>query len=117
MPDESVITRLTKCLELTSSSHDGEALAAVRKANAIRESLNLMWADLLEGTEPDSEGSDYDEMFAHIWQFNPPSGKWESIIRDLGSFAKVRGYLTPKQVRLVRKFYNVAIKRMRNAAA
>ena len=120
MPGEAVIKRLVKCLELTASDHDGEALAATRKANDIRKSLNLMWADLLEGGGHPANVKPlerYEEMFAHIWQFNPPSGKWKSIIRDLESFAKDRGYLTSKQERLVRKFYDEATERMRDRDA
>ena len=41
--------RLAKLLELTASSHDGEALAAVRKANQERERLELTWTELLVG--------------------------------------------------------------------
>ena len=118
MPGENVIRRLTKCLELTSSSHDGEALAAIRKANEIRKSLNLMWSDLLEGGGLPAQNLEYYEsMFSRIYVYNPPAGKWNQIIKDLESFAQSRGYLTPKQERLVRKFYDEATERMRDAAA
>ena len=117
MPGENVIRRLTKCLELTSSSHDGETLAAIHKANAIRESLNLMWSDLLEGGNlPAKSLEQYEEMFSRIWAHNSPAGKWIQIIEDLESFAQLRGFLTPRQERLVKKFDDVAIERMQDAA-
>lgn len=37
-----------KLLELTSSDHDGEALAAIRKANELLEAKGLRWAQFIE---------------------------------------------------------------------
>ena len=38
--------RMVKCLELSASPNDAEALAAIRAANKIREELGLKWFDL-----------------------------------------------------------------------
>jgi hypothetical protein len=45
--------RLVKILGLTGSAHDGEALSALRKAQAMMERDGLTWADLLAGPTPD----------------------------------------------------------------
>ncbi len=36
-----------KCMGMTTSAHDGEALAALRKANGILARLKMTWADVL----------------------------------------------------------------------
>lgn len=41
--------RLVKILGMTGSSHDGEALAALRKAQSIMERAHIGWKDLLAG--------------------------------------------------------------------
>ncbi len=125
---ETIFDRLVKCLELTASDQEGEALVAIKlvaikKSNEIRESLGLTWTDILTGniTDFEPEPSELEpevsreEMFGHIWRFNPPTGKWRKIIRDIEIFADKRGCLTPKQEKLVRKFYEGALERMSRA--
>ncbi len=46
--------RLTKLLMMTTSSHDGEALAAIRKANAILKEAGVNWQEFLAGRLPSS---------------------------------------------------------------
>ena len=46
---------MVRCLELTASSNDHEALAAVRKANVIRETLGVSWADVVATRERSTE--------------------------------------------------------------
>jgi hypothetical protein len=40
--------RLTKLIAMSTSPHDGEALAATRKANALLANAKLTWADILQ---------------------------------------------------------------------
>ena len=47
MEQERLIELLAKCLELSGSDQDGEALAAARRANAIRSRLGLTWKETL----------------------------------------------------------------------
>ncbi len=121
---EPVLDKLTKCLELTASPHDGEALAAIRKANLIRENLKLMWSDLITPSSttphatpraPDNV-ADITEMFQRIWQYNPPSEKWLKILTSLNSFLLSRGYLTVKQMVIVKKFDDTARANMESNA-
>ena len=100
------LARLTKCLELSASNHDGEALTAIRMANAIREKLQVTWTEIVEQPpKPDPKASgDLTAMFARIWEFNHPDEKWAEILESLETFYQSRGYLTAKQQRLLRKF-------------
>ena len=41
------LTRIAKLLELTASPHDGEALAAIRKANELLQGLGGTWTKLI----------------------------------------------------------------------
>ena len=117
--EDGVFSRLAKCLELTASNHDGEALAAVRKANRLRESLKVTWHDLLilpGRPEGQDAAPDYERMFAAIRAHNPLSEKWATILSSIEDFWRTRGYLTPKQARLVRKLYGTAMERRGTAA-
>lgn len=62
--------RMMKCLELTASTNDAEALAAIRQANRLREAIGLKWSDLTIKAKPafPSPGASdlerqFDEMF------------------------------------------------------
>ena len=48
---------LIKMLGMTGSKHDGEALVAIRKANAILIENNLSWEDLLTSSSQPSRSS------------------------------------------------------------
>ncbi len=114
---DGALSRLTKCLEMTSSSFDSEALAAVRKANAIREGLHIMWSDLLPPPRPSAPESprgqdDFKEIFETIWEFNPLSPKWRPIVANIEEFWLDRGYLTSRQKRLILKFHDTALRNM-----
>ena len=118
--NEGSLSRLTKCLELTASNHDGEALSAVRRANVIRESLALMWSDIIlpspHPSAPESQQGqeDFKEIFETIWNFNPLGPKWRAIVANIEEFHRARGFLTPKQKKLIMKFHATA---MANRAA
>lgn len=44
---------LVKCLEMTGSDQDGEALAAIRKANTLLKKLGKRWTDVVEIDDDD----------------------------------------------------------------
>lgn len=46
------VDRLVKVLAMTTSDHDGEALAAIRKANAILKEQGLTWAEFVRQHTP-----------------------------------------------------------------
>ena len=111
---------LVKCLELTASNQDGEALAAIRKANLLRTKLGRSWAELLNpvssdpvATNPATHTIDWPAVFSFIREWNPPSGKWARFLDSVESQFHRRGHLTPKQRRAVLKFYDSALEKMR----
>jgi hypothetical protein len=57
--------RMMKCLELTASPNDAEALAAMRAANKIREELGFSWSDI--ATNPKPEEVDWISVLARQW--------------------------------------------------
>lgn len=46
--DEKTLERLIKCLEMTGSDQDGEALSAIRMANKILKANEKSWEGLLQ---------------------------------------------------------------------
>jgi hypothetical protein len=105
---------MLKCLELSASEHDNEALLAVRKANELRQALGIMWSDLMlkpatvtkAGDDPDE--FDYAEIFRTIFDHGKLSDKWEEILRNVETYWLSVGQLSPKQHNLVMKFYRTA---------
>ena len=96
------IEKLIKCLELSRSEHDGEALTAVRKANNIRNTLGLSWADLIgvgpspsPRTTPDAP-PDISAMLAELSEAEMSAPSREFLDGLAGYFTE-RGYLTEKQ--------------------
>jgi len=49
MREDKTLELLAKCLELIESDMDGEALAAAKRANALRLRMGKSWRDLLQG--------------------------------------------------------------------
>jgi hypothetical protein len=114
--------RMLKCLELTASDNDAEALLAIRKANQLRGQLGLRWALPLQAPpgaqkpEPEPEADpeesdeyDYDAVFAVIWRHGSLSEKWTGVLRSIEEYWHSVGRLSPKQHNLVMKFYESAV--------
>jgi hypothetical protein len=57
--------RMMKCLELSASPNDAEALAAIRAANKIREELGLKWSDF---ANPNPGEQDWIKDLARKWR-------------------------------------------------
>jgi hypothetical protein len=67
--------RMMKCLELSASPNDAEALAAIRAANKIREELGLKWAAVPAVAKPAAsdvyDSPEVEREFAELWNKNP----------------------------------------------
>jgi hypothetical protein len=59
--DPVVVARLIKLLGMTSSTFDGEALVAIRKANNLLKSAGLTWADVVTVSESAQKSSTWRE--------------------------------------------------------
>lgn len=120
-------TRLIKLLNLTTSPEDGEALSAVRFANALLAKEGKTWEQVLN-----SSGPSIGDIFSHTWRppanpyVNPALRDREKIMRmfdavlySVKSSAREfieslheqfldRGSLSQKQYDALEKFYNNA---------
>ena len=107
-----------KLMMLTTSSSDGEALTALRKANRILAEAKVNWAELLQAEppqealrhepEPEPEDGRYTDageinlMFATVYQKNIVGGFVE-FIEGIHRFWSERGYLTEKQYAVLKR--------------
>jgi hypothetical protein len=115
---DKTFERMLKCLELSTSDNDAEALLAIRKANQLRAKLGLSWETLLSSTaqagpteaeadEPDEY--DYDAIFTTIRERVTLSDKWRGILASVEDYYRTVGTLSPKQHALVMKFFKTAM--------
>lgn len=109
------IARITKCLALTTSDQDGEALAAIRTANLLREKLGRTWEEMLQPASAaagldttNTHALDWPLAFNFIREWNPPLGRWADFLNSIESQFRRTRRLTPKQRRAVLKFYTTA---------
>lgn len=68
--DAKIKDRLIKCLMLTTSEADGEALNAIRMANTMLKKLNLSWEQLLAsgGHRVDPDVQRRSDSAARAWE-------------------------------------------------
>lgn len=77
--------RLVKLLNMTASSHDSEALAAMRHSNQMLRQANMSWADLIAvATEPPPARAPTEpKAEPDIRRHDPPSPRSANWGRDL----------------------------------
>lgn len=110
------LSKLAKLMELSTSPVDNEALTSIRMANKILFENNISWSEFIgqktiiiqeiqqitQKTKPDA---DIEKMLSEcLINVRSPSGK--TFIESLNKFYKQRGYLTPKQVEALRKWFD-----------
>jgi len=66
--DQKSKTLFVKLMSMTTSSHDGEALVAIRKANAILAEANVNWEEFLAALDQHSQ-----QVVASRSHMTPPS--------------------------------------------
>ena len=98
--------RFAKLMALTTSDRDGEALTAIRKANAILKAAGLTWPELLTALSPaPDQGSsvepfddpDQIEILLDIAFATNPSARSQEFLRGIEAFFRERGFLTARQ--------------------
>ena len=120
---------LIKCLVLTQSENDHEALTAIRKANSIIKNMGVLWEDVLDDDlSPENNYSSPNEYrntygsqstyqnqpenfgsyFYFIYKHNKPTSKWLEIIDSIRDQWIANQCLSDKQAALVKKFYKTA---------
>lgn len=113
------IDKFFKVVNLTTSSVDGEALAAIRKANAMLKSNQTTWemvilgkprkAEFTEEKKSKKKSTEDKDRIAEMFEAVLKSVEGydsEDFIHSIHDFWKTRGFLTPKQKSALEKFYN-----------
>lgn len=82
--------RLGKVLGMTGSSHDGEVLAAVRRAQSIMAGAKLSWSDLL-GAQPQQQGGrNFEDGFRAGFERGVAKGRVEGRAEAMAAKARER---------------------------
>lgn len=95
--------RLIKILSLTTSNHDGEALAAIRKANQIMRDLGVGWPDAFprkEETRKSQKSVDDPETIFDLGHayFDRMSESQKNFFRGLRNYWDEHGRLSERQL-------------------
>lgn len=86
-------SRLVKLLRLSSSDQDGEALSAIRKANALLRTAGIDWADILvTSSAPGNVSLSLTAVVIDGHQHRPPLGTWSETADFLVSRATAMGF-------------------------
>lgn len=94
--------RLAQILMLTKSSHEGEAINAMRKANALLDNQKLTWIDVLGINDPKLKAIPDDlGKLNEVLDSQKLSPKQRELMLSFKTFMKKHGYLTPKQWNVV----------------
>lgn len=82
--------RLGKVLGMTGSSHDGEVLAAVRRAQSIMVGAKLSWSDLLGAQPQQQSGQNFEDGFRAGFERGVAKGRVEGRAEAMASKAQER---------------------------
>jgi hypothetical protein len=101
--DPQSADRLAKLLGMIGSHHDGEVLAAARKADQCIRQLGLTWGDVIQVTTDGSSSGDWQHMArACRAQAHRPSAREFDFINNI---AMARFEPSPKQAAWLRSIY------------
>jgi len=110
--------KFIKLMMMTTSNHDAEALVAIRKANAMLDSDDRNWEELLKGKItmqvpwPAAEGkpsqhhvnkSEIDAMFNELLATVPPHSSFRVFVEDVHLWWRTRGFLTNAQYNALKR--------------
>lgn len=103
--------RLTKLLMMTTSDNDGEALAAMRKANSLLAKANMNWENFIgiktkvEDVMKKHDDPAIPKMFAAVLKSakGSPFIEW---VKSAQRYYGERGYLTNRQYETLVKAFN-----------
>lgn len=102
----SQIDRLVRCLHLTTSTNDSEALAAVRKANIILDKLGLDWGAAIVGSS--GELPSHVRVTLDLTQLNDPG--WAGLLAVF-RWLRRSPYITTEEYRRLERIEAVWAKR------
>jgi hypothetical protein len=119
-------TKFVKLMMMTTSTHDNEALNALRMANAMLASANLNWEEYLGGPkehrsernppwdedtpqprqrryERTNSDDNIDRMFETAFAKVRPGSSFRTTIENIHTWWEEKGFLTQKQFETIQK--------------
>lgn len=114
--------KFIKLMLMTTSSHDGECLNAIRMANVMLAKDNLSWREFVEGTVPIGtnyrsknfkrySGPEIDEWFDLLLQTTRLRSSFYSFLKSVHTDYEEKGWLTEKQYEAIQKAWLRAVER------
>lgn len=108
--------KFIKLMLMTTSSHDGECLNAIRMANSMLAKDNLNWREFIEGTVPIGtnyrsknfkrySGPEIDGWFDILLQVIKPTWSFRQFLESVHTDYEQKGWLTEKQYEAIKKAY------------
>ena len=107
------LTRLIKLMNLTTSTFDGEALNAIRKANLLLAESNISWAEFIKEKNitinkiviKKPRDPEIEQMLK-ICKKGVRSSSGQMFIRSLANWYKNHGSLSEKQMEALKAWYD-----------
>lgn len=113
----STTQKILRCLMMTHSKNDNEALVAIRKANQLLAVCDMNWEQFLgmnpgTGEEPQMKGKTDQEIMEMLNVVKSNLQRTGSsaleFVESLERQFLAKGSLSPKQINALKKFYNNA---------
>jgi hypothetical protein len=117
---DNSMAMFVKLMGMTTSPHDGEALNALRKANAMLAASNLTWQELLAVTSPSqprqqpatfrdvpseqkkhTDSKEIDRLFEQA--FHRARGSFREFLESIHDWWETKKFLTERQYQALRK--------------
>jgi len=107
------VTKLIKLMNLTTSTFDGEALNAIRKANLLLAESNISWAEFIKEKNitinkiviKKPRDPEIEQMLK-ICKKGVRSSSGQMFIRSLANWYKNHGSLSEKQMEALKAWYD-----------
>lgn len=98
------LEKVVKLLNLTTSDSDGEALNAIRAANAFLAKTRVTWNDVIESKRARRTESSVGEMLSRLRACKLRNRK-RAFLSSLEKCYRTKGMLTERHERLLREIY------------
>jgi hypothetical protein len=112
--------KFIKLMMMTTSDHDHEALVALRKANAMLDSDDRNWEELLRGkvtmqvpwpaspgrpSQHHTNADEINDMFSELMMKVPYNSSFRVFIEDVHAWWEQKGFLTNNQYNALKRAY------------
>ncbi|MFQ5742007.1 MAG: hypothetical protein ACE5HV_00280 [Acidobacteriota bacterium] len=111
------LEKFIKIMMLATSPSDGEALSALRKANAMLAEMNNSWEELLRGKvrmraadddeaprgKHHTDAEEIDTLFEDLFTSVSPASSFRDFVESVHEWWEDKGFLTEKQYQALRR--------------